>query len=108
MTEDKWLDLKAKIEDKFDILDQHKEELEDTPGTIEYIVFISPLGKVKLERTIKPVVLDKKTTYTRRIGGQTAVDYVYSETETVDKIKALKWNDDQDDWEEMEAEGFLE
>ena len=61
---------------------------------------------MRLEFIIKPLVLDKKTTYSRRIGSETAVDYVYSEDEKSYKLMAYKWSDEKDGWIEIEAESF--
>ncbi len=104
MLDEKWLDIISRVEEKFDILEHEKEDLMEIPGTIEYIIFVSPLGKVKLERTVKPLVLDKKTNYSNRIGGNVSVEYVYSDTETVDKFKAYKWDDNEDDWTDIDAD----
>jgi hypothetical protein len=51
-------------------------------------------------------VIDKKTTYSRRIGSETAVEYVYSEDEKAQILKAYKWDENQDDWLEIEADSF--
>lgn len=106
MNQEKWLDVVSKIKEKFDVLEHEIEELIDMPGIVEYIIFVGPLGKVKLERTVKPVVLDKKTTFSRRVGSDVKVEYVYSDTETVDKIKAYQWDDSNDDWREIETPSF--
>lgn len=107
MTPEKWQNITGNIKDNFEVEDEGKTHLEDEGGVdIEFIVFQGPLGKMRLEFITKPVVLDKKTTYSRRIGSETKVDYVYSETEKSHQLIAYKWDDGQDDWIEIEAGAF--
>jgi hypothetical protein len=107
MTDEKWQDIVVTIKEKFKILEQTKENLapEVGGGTREQIVFIGPLGKIKLERTIRPLVINKRTIGSRRIGSTTKVEYIFSETEKVDKLKVYKWVDDLNDWQELKVEG---
>lgn len=106
MTDERWEEVKNIIKDKFQILDERVEELpkEKGLGTIEIIEFINPLGKMKLERTSQPLVIDKKTLGSRRVGSFTKVEYVYSDTERVHKFKAFLWDDRTNDWKELEKE----
>ncbi|MFA5317899.1 MAG: hypothetical protein WC323_00265 [Patescibacteria group bacterium] len=102
---EKWENIKGMIKDQFEVEDEGKEELEDAPNsTMEFIIFNGPLGKIKLEYIVKPVVLDKKTIGSRRIGSETTVEYIYSDDEFSNTFKAYKWDDDRDDWVEMERE----
>ena len=107
MSPEKWEKIKGQIEDNFKA-EEHGERHEDDMGgiDIEFIIFKGPLGRIKLEYISKPVVLDKKTTYSNRIGSNTKVDYVYSDTEKSYKMKAYKWDEEQDDWVEMDARAF--
>ena len=107
MTKEKWDRIKGNILDNFEVLDKGAEHLEDEGGVdIDFIVFSGPLGKIRLEFVVKPVILDKKTTYSKRIGSETKVDYVYSETEKSEQLIAYKWNEDRDDWDEMDSGAF--
>ncbi|MFH1523153.1 MAG: hypothetical protein ABIE43_05055 [Patescibacteria group bacterium] len=107
MTAEKWQDIINNIKDNFKAEDEGKEHLEDEGGVdIEYIVFQGPIGKIRLEFITKPIVLDKKMTYSKRIGSETKVDYVYSETEKSNKLMAYKWDEDNENWVEIEAGKF--
>lgn len=107
MTEEKWQDIIGQIKDEFKVLEQRTEALENMPGQVEYIIFEGPVGKMKLEFTTKPLVLDKKGLGSRRIGSRTKVEYIYSDTEKVHTFKAYKWDEARNEWVEMEAElGF--
>ena len=104
MTPEKWQNIIGNIKDNFKVEDEGSEHLEEEGGVdIEYIVFQGPLGRMRLEFVSKPVVLDKKTLYSRRIGSETKVEYVYSETERTYNLTAYKWDDDKNEWTEVEA-----
>lgn len=106
MNDEKWQDIISMVKDKFEVEEEKKEDLskEDGGGFVEWIIFKGPLGRMKLERTTKPIVLDKKTTFSRRVGSETKVDYVYSDTEFSQKFKAYKWDEANEEWTEMEME----
>ena len=70
------------------------------------IIFPTPIGKVKLTRESKPVVLDKKMIYSHQQGKSARTEYTFSDTEFSHKIKAYKWDDNIDDWKEMDAGNF--
>lgn len=107
MSPDKWQRIVGNIKDKFEVHDEGQEHYDDEGGVdIDYIEFTSPMGKMRLEYIVKPVILDKKTHYTRRIGSETAVDYVYSQDEKSHQMKAYKWDEAEDDWVEIEASTF--
>jgi len=106
MTDEKWQDIIAKIKDNFELIDHHTKEFpeERGKGEVEIIEFNGPLGKMRLERTTQPLVIDKKTIGSRRIGSDIKVEYIYSDTEKVHKFTAYKYNDDSQSWVEMEME----
>jgi len=107
MRPEKWKDIIGNIKDSFQVEDEGSTHLDDEGGIdIEYIVFKGPLGRMRLEYITKPVVLDKKTTYSKRIGSETKVDYVYSEDEKANILNAYKWDEDKEDWVEMDAANF--
>lgn len=105
MSDEKWDNLIGTIEEKFGIEEEIDEDTAEG-GIIEGVIFKSPLGKMKIERISMPKVIDKKTLYSNRPGSATRVDYVYSDTETVKKIKVYKWDKGQDDWVEISGDGF--
>jgi len=105
MTKEKWQNIVGMIKDQFEVEDEGKEDLEDAPNSmVEFIVFNGPLGKIKLEYITKPVLLDKRTIGSRRIGSETTVEYIYSDDEFSNTFKAYQWEDDNNEWKEMEQE----
>ena len=101
---ERWQETINRIKDKFEIEDSGHESIEDDGGTeIDYIVFATPLGRMRLEFVSKPVVLDKKTLFSRRVGSETTVNYVYGE-ERASKMTAYKWSEADNDWEEISAQ----
>ena len=111
---DKWQNIIAMVEEKFGILDNREEQEKigkdnngkDVFEKNEIIEFDGPLGKIKLELITRPIVLEKKTNFSRRIGGDVGVQYVYSDSEEISKFKAFKWDNDQNDWTEISADMF--
>jgi hypothetical protein len=103
MTDERWLDTIATLKDKFPVLEEGKEDLQEEEGRgfREFIVFNGPLGKMKIERTTKAVVLGKKTLGSKRMGSQASVEYIYSDTEKSHKFKAYKWDNGQGSWTEI-------
>jgi len=106
MHDEKWQNIIGKIKDDLELIEEGREDLEENRGFREFVVFNGPLGKIKLERTTRPVVLDKKTIGSRRIGGETKVEYIYSKDEFSQKFQAFKWDEAQNAWEEMDAKNF--
>ena len=104
MTDERWQDIIAHVKDNFEVIDHRTEELEEEigPGEAEILEFNGPLGRMKLERTTKPLVIDKKTIGSRRIGSDTRVEYVYSDTEKVHKFAVYRFDPDHENWVEME------
>lgn len=103
MQDEKWQDIIGRVLDDFEVLEHETQELEEGRGSVEYIVFNGPLGKMKLERISRPLILDKKVIGSKRIGSDTHVEYVFSDTEKTHAFNAYKWDDAQDDWVVMEA-----
>lgn len=107
MTSEKWQDILGNIKDNFKYENESEEHLDDEGGVdVHSVEFQGPLGKMRLEYISKPVILDKKTTYSKRIGSETQVDYVYSETEKTGLLMIYKWDDDGGEWVEVEAKKF--
>src|SRR3989338_1734001 len=107
MSPEKWQQTVGNIKDNFKVEKKKKTNLDEAGGVdIEYIIFNGPLGRMKLEFITKPVIIDKKTKYSNRLGAETIVEYVYSPDEKSHKLKAYKWDEDVNDWLEMEAKKF--
>lgn len=104
MTQERWEEIKEKIESKFKIIEKNVETLENK-GTKEIIEFEGPLGKIKLEFVNQPKVLDKKTQYSNRIGGQINVEYIYSDSEMNSYLKVYR-QDEIGEWEEIKQTEF--
>ncbi len=107
MSPEKWQNTLGNIKDNFEYENEFKEHLDEEGGVdIESIEFQSPMGRIRLEHITKPVVLDKKTIYSKRIGSETKVDYIYSPDEKMHHLIAYKWDESQDGWEEIDAKKF--
>lgn len=104
MTPEKWKDIKSRVRDTFEVIDNQTVNLSDRPGTMEFLEFNGPMGKMRLEWTDQPLLLDKKTHGSKRIGSETKVEYIYSDTERVNRFRAFQWNGDENSWSEMNME----
>jgi len=109
MQDDKWDDLIDSLEMKFGKVDRkHRSTIttDDVGHEIkndeEWIEFESPLGKMKLIRVTRPMIIDKKFHYTHTGGSKGKVEYVLSDTELSHKVTLYQWNNIKQDWQEME------
>lgn len=108
MNKERWQDLKFDLKDKYKPVEEKSFELpeEDGGGTVEELTMTTLMGKMKLEFTERPLILDKKVTTSRRIGASAKVDYVYSNTEKSCKLRVFKWEEINSIWEEIKANLF--
>jgi len=102
MTEDRWKEIIDLVNEKFELTARETQELpeEDGGGTMEYLEFTGPMGQMRLEFTVKPLVLDKKVIGSKRIGSESTVQYTYSDTEKAHIFKVYRKQGDE--WSEME------
>lgn len=99
MYDDKWFDVLDKIKEDFELIEQKTETIENIPNSkVETVIFVSPAGKMKLVRTTRPRVLDKKTVYSNRAGSSMNVNYIYAENEFTYQLEVYKWDEISDDW----------
>ena len=104
MHDDKWKDTVAMVKSKFNVLAEMREDISDIPGAfIERIEFETPQGKMKLERTTSPAVLDKKTIYSKTSARASNIEYTYSKDEVSHRLKAYRFDEARDEWEEVKA-----
>lgn len=96
MTDEKWEQLIGRIKDEFDVEDHKTMDGKREREKIEEIVFNGPIGKMKVARSVRPRVLDEKTHYSNRIGGDMSVERVYSDDEFVNNIEVFK--DEDGEW----------
>ncbi|MFA6422406.1 MAG: hypothetical protein WCV92_03345 [Candidatus Buchananbacteria bacterium] len=106
MSPEKWQQIKGQVQDQFKDAEVVTEDLgEEENGEKEILTFTGPVGKMKLEYITRPVVIDKKTHGSRRIGSHTDVEYVYSDTEFSHSLKAYKWDENDQIWVEIDLKG---
>ncbi len=115
MNDEKWNNLIDSLETKFGGLEKsviNKKELsfagKEIITTVEQIIFDSPMGKMKIERTTRPAILDKKIHYSHTSNSRGNTEYIYSETEKSHQVKLYKKMPGENDWQEIETgKGFL-
>jgi hypothetical protein len=110
---DHWQQLKENLKSKFEVEEEGIEDLtmDTSDGTVvtgssDFMVIQTPVGRVKLAFEKKPMVLDKKEHFSHRAGQNARIEYQFSENEFTYKLRAYKWNDIDEVWEEIDAENF--
>ena len=113
MDTDRWEQLKESIKRRFTILEEGTEDLtvptsegDVKSGKAEFLVVETPMGKIKLAFESRPLVLDKKLIYSHQQGKSARTEYTFSDKEFTHKIKAYKFNDEEETWEEIDAAAF--
>ncbi len=113
MSPDKWEQIKENIKRQFTIEETGREDLlaetgegEVKIGEAEFMIFASPLGRLKLQFGNKAKLEDKQYHYSHRAGTGARVEYKFSDSETVNTFKAFKWDEPSDDWREIDADKF--
>jgi len=101
MNAEKWQEIKQRVLQSFSDAQQYQEDLD--PGTAEVLEFNSPIGKLQVRYITRPRVLDKKTSFSKRAGSDVKVDYVYSEDEMVNHLEIKQYNQDTDNWQNIDA-----
>ncbi|MDO8668963.1 MAG: hypothetical protein Q7K65_01580 [Candidatus Buchananbacteria bacterium] len=105
MLPEKWEQTKGHILDSFSDVEVSAQELQEPEvGQKEIVIFSGPLGRMKLEYYTRPVVLNRKTHGSRRIGSHTEVEYVYSTDEFSHQLKVYKLDSATEEWLEMAME----
>lgn len=102
MYQGKWEDLIDKIEKLFGFVEHTTEEHPERRMTVETAVFDGASGRIKLERTVKPVVLDERASYSKRTGGEVTTEYVLSDDEYVDTVVFSKWDNLAREWKQID------
>ncbi len=107
MDDERWHDLVDQIERKLKVIEKKTGTVDDGRTEIETVTFEGPEGKMMLRRSSKPLVIDKKVQYSRRIGSHRNVEYVYSPTEKVQRVQLFKWSEADKDWEEIRLDRLI-
>lgn len=106
MTDERWIELLERIDRAFGVTDRTVEEVDDPRGEIETVTFHGPQGEMKLERTVKPVVLSRRMRYSNRIGAPPTVEYTYSPTEKSDRVRLFRALP-SGEWEELDLDAMF-
>jgi hypothetical protein len=109
MTDEKWDNLIFMVDRQFGILEKRTEPILEQAeaeqvvkrGDKEILIFDTPGGKMKLERSSRPLVLDKKYHYHKTAGTGAQVEYVYSSTEKTHSLDAFREVDGE--WQRVET-----
>ncbi|MFH1099242.1 MAG: hypothetical protein V1723_05005 [Candidatus Uhrbacteria bacterium] len=107
MLEAQWANILDRIAEKFTIEERGEEPLPDIPnGKRDFVIFTSPLGRVRLERVTKPRTIGHSAITSRRIGGAVEVKTQYDLDDLVHFLRAQRWDETAGRWVEIDADTF--
>lgn len=109
MNNEQWSDLKEKIRTKGIEISEKTEDATSfddlgnkIPAKKEVLEFSTEMGKIKIERTSRPKILDKKAHYHKGTGGQAKLEYVLSPDEISHKVEVFRRDEDLDEWRPLD------
>ncbi len=106
MNHDKWTELLDKIEEKFVVVNQGREKLDELEGSyVDYIDFESPMGLVRLELTTRPRVQSPRGFGASKDGPASQMQKEHSPDDMVSVFTARREVDGE--WEDIDAQGFI-
>lgn len=107
MTEERWQELVGRIQDDFTLETQEEEQDPETRSTIHIVIFKGPVGRIKLERTVSPKVLDERALGGSKFGVGTRIQRKYSTTDSVDRLEAYRWDEAKEFWAPFDPAALL-
>lgn len=106
MTTERWIEIRQKIKDSFTVLDEYTQDL--APGNADVLEFQGPEGVIlRTSFCVQPKVLDKKTLYSHRVGGDVHVDYTYSDTDHVSYLTVERWDEARLEWSSIDGSALF-
>ncbi|HAO81254.1 MAG: hypothetical protein UV57_C0011G0010 [Parcubacteria group bacterium GW2011_GWD2_43_10] len=106
MTHERWQEIIERVKKQSPQVESGQEPLPDGVGHREYIELQSALGRMRLELWVRPRVLEKKTLYSHRMHSAATVQYKYDDNEQTLTLHAYRWNEAQNDWQEVGVESL--
>jgi hypothetical protein len=110
MQEKAWEGLLDRLEDKYgEVKVQRREDIRnddlgnEIKSQVQFVEFDMSGNSFRVEKITSPMILDKKTHYTHTAGARANIEYILSETETTSKMKVFRFDNDEDDWIEIQA-----
>lgn len=105
MLPERWEEVKQLIKKQYEVSYEGTETLENSPGQVEVLEFVGPLGEMRVEYVTKPKTLNTKVYKSRRVGSEAREEVIYSNKEVVQYLKVYTCND-QDEWQEVKSDIF--
>lgn len=107
MTEDRWQQIVDHVRSSFEVEDFGREENDELGGTrIEYIIFTSPAGRLRLEFSSHPAILESKTIHKKSAASEIRVEHEYSAMEESHTFEVWRWNEREENWEPFRSAAF--
>jgi hypothetical protein len=100
VNDEKWYSLLDDLEDKLEF-ESRGEQPAPGGATVEWVTFRGPRGLMKLERISRPIVLDRKVRYSKRMGQDAEEELVLSDSEKSYRVSLYAWREGGG-WEEVD------
>lgn len=107
MKDERWEEVVEKIKAAFPEHEHEHETLLDGKGFLDAYIFDGSLGRIKLARTKRPRIVGEKGIGSKRIGADTTIEKVYDENDIVDFVTVYRFDDNVQDWVQLEDDSIL-
>lgn len=107
MTQEKWDELVGRVKDDFTVEEEREEYDPETRATISSVVFRGPLGRLKIERVVKPRVIGQRAVGGSKFGAGKTIERVFSDEETIDAFRAYRWDEARGAWGAVDAAALI-
>jgi len=105
VNDERWYEMTERIRDTFKVTRDVEHPLAPGPGRIEEIEFEGPGGRMRLERVSRPVVLERRSHYSKRASAGASEEFVYSDTEMSHRVTFYRWVDGA--WQEEDFRSMM-
>ena len=103
MTQDRWEDLIARLEDDGKVESKNTEDLDGRPGTVERVITKTPLGKVRLSWTSEPRKIEEKALYSKRGSSTVSINAKYDESDIIHVFSVERFDESAQKWVAIDA-----
>jgi hypothetical protein len=105
VNDERWYDLIERIRTKFTVTLEEEHPPAHGPGKVQVVEFEGAGGRMRIERVTRPVVLERRMHYSKRLGGQSSEEFVYAENEFSHRVTLYRWVEGS--WQEEDYRGMM-
>lgn len=102
MSPQRWDEVKEMIQKEYGVEYHDMETIGEHPGETEVLEFEGPLGYMRAEYSTRPRQTGRSVHTAGRPKSLVQEEVTYSDTEEVHALHLFLWNDEADDWKEVD------